>query len=263
MAERLPIIVFSGPSTQLKVQLATHVATQAKPTVEYTVLSDLAPEAFGSVLTNRLQLSGCMCCVGAVTLMTQLMALLRRQRREKTCSGILLIGGAALDCSALIDQLRQPLLIDLVEITKVIYAAQNLNEAHSAAITTADTVFTPSTEIHFDWLRNLAGSNDRTIVSSTQVLMSEGKQLISSDYKQIWSAQTVFDRQRVLTILQSYDAYQCAIDGVFRTQRAWYRWRGTQATLEETSYRRNSYLQINSPNQEKGLLQKIVSQIGT
>jgi hypothetical protein len=263
MAERIPIIVLSGPSTQLKVQLASDLVTQAKPTVEYTVLSDLAPDAFGSELTNRLQLSGCMCCVGAVTLMSQLMALLRSLRREKPHSGILLIGSAALDCSTLIDQLRQPLLIELIEITKVIFAAQTLNEAHLTAITTADTLFTPSAAVHFDWLRELAGSDDRTIVSGTHALMFEGKQPISSDFKHIWSAQTVFDRQRVLTILQRYSAYQNVIDGVFRTERAWYRWRGTQATLEETSYRRNSFLQINPPNQEKDLLQEILSQIGT
>jgi hypothetical protein len=262
MAERIPIIVFSGPSTHLKVRLASEMAAQAKSMVEYTVLSDLPPKAFDLELPNRLQLSGCMCCAGAVTLLTQLMAFLRRQRLEKTPSGILLIGGDALDSSILIDQLRQPLLVNLIEITKVIYAAQSLNEMHSAAITTADTVFTPSADVHFDWLRNLAGSDDRMIVSGAQALMSEARQPISSDDKQVWSAQTVFDRQRLLTVLRRYETYQGAIDGVFRTERAWYRWLGTRATLEETSYRRNSYLQINLPKQEKGLLQRISLQIG-
>jgi hypothetical protein len=263
MAERIPIIVLSGPSTQLKVQVASDLVTQAKPTVEYTVLSDISPDAFGSAFPDRLQLAGCMCCVGAVTLLTQLMALLRRQRREKTHSGIMLLGGAALDCSTLIDQLRQPLLIDLVEITKVIYVSQSLNQAHLTAITTADTLFTPAAAVHVDWLQDLAGSDDRVLVSGTQGLMAEGKQAISSDFKHVWPEKTVFDRARLLATLQRFGAYQSAIDGVFRTERAWYRWRGTQTSFEETSYRRNSYLQISQPNLEKGLLQRMLSQIGT
>jgi hypothetical protein len=264
MAERLPIIVFIGPSSPLKVQLAGKIATDLLP-LRYAVFSDPGTDLFGPTFSDRIELAGCMCCIGAMTLMAQLTTLLRRERRENKYAGLLLIAGAKADAAQLIDQLRQPLLIDLVEVINVIYVTQTLIEEQSLVITSADTIFTSTNRLvsksESRWLSRLAGSDERRIVSDRLGLTRRAEALLPSDFKRTWPAETCFDRQQLSAFFHRHEALSIAFDGVFHTQRAWYRWHGINATMEETGYRRQSYFQVDPSIVSKSVFQTLSSQI--
>jgi hypothetical protein len=257
VGRRLPIVVLTGPAEHLKVQLANALLNTI--TTSYAVISETAlsaaitpPDRLERKL-EKFTVDGCLCCVGAVTLLAQLTRLLRAQRREKTYEGLLLIAGPQSKSAALIDQLRQPLLADLVEVSTVVYAATKLIEAQTEEIACADGVFlsteqtpTPSAE-SAAWLDELPGNDERTVTNEVTQLLSFGSPSHDTGNKVVWAAERVFDRRSLQTLFDQAAQAGLCFDAVFHTHRAWYRWKVLSReersfSMLETTYRRQSYL---------------------
>jgi hypothetical protein len=202
---------------------------------------------------EKFTVDGCLCCLGAVTLMAQLTRLLRAQRREKTYQGLLLIAGAQSKSATLIDHLRQPVLADLVEVSTVVYASTTLIDAQTEEIACADVVFlsgeqTPTlSAVSSAWLEELPGSDERKVTNEVTQLLSFGPSSCETGNKVVWAAERVFDRQRLQPLFNQAAQAGLCFDAVFRTSRAWYRWKALSReegsfTMLETTYRRQSYL---------------------
>jgi hypothetical protein len=257
VGRRLPVIVLTGPADDLKVQLANDVLKALA--FSYAVVSE---SVIGALITQSnqsdqgvktLNVDGCLCCIGAVTLMAQLTRLLRAQRRDNQYPGILLVAGAQTKSAVLIDQLRQPLLAELVEVSTVVYACSKVLAAQADDIAASDVVycnqkqtaelpFTPAT-----WLADLAGSDERVFIRDVAQLQVFAPPTKTTMNKVVWPAEESFDRQKLQSLFEQAVKTGLHFDAVFRTQRAWYRWARLnntklEATMLETTYRRQSYL---------------------
>jgi hypothetical protein len=257
VGRRLPILVMTGPAADLKAQLANFVLKSLA--VSYAVVSE---SAIGASIAGSDQpaqnvktftVDGCLCCIGAVTLMAQLTRLLRAQRRENKYQGILLVAGAQTNSAVLIDLLRQPLLAELVEVSTVIYICSKVLLADAEEVACADVVFfgqkcpadlrlTPEM-----WFTELPGSEDRVFTSDIAHLQDLAVPKSTTINKVVWPAENVFDRQKLQNIFDQAVKDGLHFDAVFRTQRAWYRWAllnntRPNAPMLETAYRRQSYL---------------------
>jgi hypothetical protein len=257
VGRRLPIIVLTGPVDDLKAQLASFLLKSSASS--YAVISESAIGASiaGSDQSaqgaNTFNVDGCLCCIGAVTLMAQLTRLLRAQRRENKYQGILLVAGAQTKSPVLIDQLRQPLLAELMEVSTVVYTCSKVFAAHAEEVEAADIVFcsqefqaaldlTPAT-----WLADLPGSDDRLLVSDVAQLRDLARPPSTRINQFAWPAEKIFDRQKLQKLFEQAAKDGLHFDAVFHTQRAWYRWRVLnntqhQAPILETAYRRQNYL---------------------
>jgi hypothetical protein len=253
---RLPIIILAGPADDLKVQLAKHLIgfhARSFAIVAESALGDrIALAVWGSAQPNQISIDGCLCCVGAVTLMAKLMRLLRADRQKRMHQGLLVVAGTQTKSDAFIDQLRQPLLANLVEVKTVIYATHEMTEAQADAIACADVVYSsqivdnPSV-LSARWLRELPGSDERVYTLANQRLPDLFSLMNPINCKGVWPAEKIFLRQKAQSLLEQAAKDGICFDAVLRTPRAWYRWRVSgdekYATLpQETTYRRHSYL---------------------
>jgi hypothetical protein len=257
VGRRLPIIVLTGPVDDLKVQLANFLLKTSASS--YALVSETAISASIAVRdrspgnSERFTVDGCLCCIGAVTLMAQITRLLRAQRRENNYQGLLLIAGAQTKSAVLMDQLRQPVLADLVEVSTVVYTASELLVTQAEEIAAADIVFLnenpmPTSEVISDrWLHELPGSQERVFTTDVANFHDFASLKSSTRYEAIWPAEKIFDRQKLQRLFNQATEDNLSFDAVFRTQRAWYRWRVLDDTkhlspMLETTYRRQSYL---------------------
>jgi hypothetical protein len=253
---RLPIIILAGAADDLKVRLANQLnGSQARSfaiVVESTLGDRIALAAGGSAQPNQISIDGCLCCVGAVTLMAKLMRLLRADRQKRMYQGLLVVAGTHTKSDTLIDQLRQPLLANLVEVKTVIYATHDMTDAQADAIASADVIYSsqivdnPSV-LSARWLRELPGSDERVCAPADQRLPDLTSLMSPTNCKGVWPAEKIFSRQKAQSLLEQAAKDGVCFDAVLRTPRAWYRWKAPgdekYATLpEETTYRRHSYL---------------------
>jgi hypothetical protein len=257
VGRRLPIIVLTGPVDDLKARLANfllNTSASSYALVSETAMSDLIASVDQSPKDlERFTVDGCLCCIGAVTLMAQITRFLRSQRRENKYQGLLLVAGTQTKSAVLIDQLRQPVLADLVEVSAVVYAASELLLTQAEEVTVADIVFLnqkhlPSLQaLSAGWLYELPGSQERVFTTDVGRFHDLTKLKGSVRYEAIWPAEKTFDRRNLQNLLAQAAKDGLCFDAVFRTQRAWYRWRVLSATkhlspMLETTYRRQSYL---------------------
>jgi hypothetical protein len=267
VGHRLPIIVLTGPADELKAQLAhlilkfsaLHSSALSSSALAYAVVSESAISASiaksnpSAKSLETFSVDGCLCCIGAVTLMAQVTRLLRAQRRENQYQGILVIAGAQTKCAALIDQLRQPLLAELVYVSTVVHVGSKILQADADEISAADIVYCSQEQqaelrlISPLWLADLPGGEDRVFTS--QIEQAHDLVLPKSAIvnKVIWPAEKSFDRQKLQSLFDEAVKDGLCFDAVFHTQRAWYRWRVLNITqhlapILETAYRRQSYL---------------------
>lgn len=254
---RLPILILTGPAEDLKVRLANSLVQSSASS--YAVIAESAMSAMiveqeqAVQRPRRFNVDGCLCCVGAVTLMAQLTRLLRAQRRENNHRGILLVAGAQTKSAVLLDQLRQPLLADLVKVSTVVYVCSRVLEIQADDIVAADVLYAgeqqngvkPLDSTH--WLADLPGNEDRVLMSDFAQLPGLVLPVRDARNKMVWPAERVFDRQKLQRLFEQAAKDGLYFDAVFRTQRAWYRWRKQcnaqrLAPTLETAYRRQSYL---------------------
>jgi hypothetical protein len=271
VASRLPITVLTGPVDDLKVQLAHFLIKTSTST--YVVVSDeatsalIAPEGL-----EKFNVDGCLCCIGAVTLMAQLTRLLRTQRREKKYQNILLVAGAQTKSAALLDLLRQPLLADLVVVSSVIFACSKILMNQAEDIVAADVVYYGSQLISDEpstpatWLTDLPGSDDRVFVSDMALLKDGPLAVNNTEDRTVWPAEMTFDRQNLQNLFDQAAKDGLRFDAVFHTQRAWYRWRvignaQPVAPLQETTYRRHSYLHWHSSQESLAAFRALTAAI--
>jgi hypothetical protein len=268
---RLPIIVLAGPADDLKLRLSNHLMesnARSYAIVAESALGDRIARAVGDSAQpnhkpNQISIDGCLCCVGAVTLMAKLMRLLRADRQKKMHQGLLVVAGTQTKLDALIDQLRQPLLANLVEVKTVIYATHEMTEAQADAIASADIVYSsqivenPSV-LSAPWLLELPGSDKRVCTLANQHLPDLFSLMNSTNCKGVWPAEKVFSRQKAHSLFEQAAKDGVCFDAVLHTPRAWYRWKTPSdekyATLpQETTYRRHSYLHCwpGTPMQER------------
>jgi hypothetical protein len=256
ISSRLPIIVLAGAADDLNVQLANVLLRSYCKS--YAVLSESASgvaiePADGIFETpDQFLINGCLCCLGSVTLMAQLTRLLRAQRREQKYQGLLVIAGSHTRCDLLIDQLRQPLLADLVQVKSVVYAAHKISEIQSDAITSADVVYLSPNEnessvLTAPWLLALPGNDDRVFTFDIQQLRDLEKLSESTNSDNHWPAEKIFSRQNAHRLFEQAAMQGICFEAVLHTQRAWYHWKVLQdrkytLLMQETTYRRNSYL---------------------
>jgi hypothetical protein len=185
--------------------------------------------------------------------MAQLTRLLRAQRRENQYQGILVVAGAQTKSAALIDQLRQPLLVELVYVSTVVHVGPKILAAHVDDISAADIVYCSheqQAELRLAlplWLADLPSGEDRVFTSQIEQANDLVLPKSATINKVIWPAEKTFDRQKLQNLFDKAVKDGLCFDAVFRTQRAWYRWRvlnNTQhlAPILEMAYRRQSYL---------------------
>jgi hypothetical protein len=257
VGRRLPIIVVTGPADDLKVQLANSLlktsATSYALVSESAIGASISGSGQSPQSAEKFNVDGCLCCIGAVTLMAQLTRLLRAQRRGNNYQGILLVAGAQTKSSALIDLLRQPILAGLVEVSTVVYICPKILESQAEDIMAADVVYCSQEHVAdllakpAPWLADLPGAEDRVLASDIAQLQDLILLQRAQANKAIWPAERTFDRQKLQNLFDQAAKDGLCFDAVFRTQRAWYRWRvlrNTQhlAPILETAYRRQSYL---------------------
>jgi hypothetical protein len=257
VGRRLPIIVITGPVDDLKVQLANSLLKTSASS--YAVLSESSMSASIAGTNHspqgveKFNVDGCLCCIGAVTLMAQLTRLLRAQRRESKYQGILLVAGVQTKSAVLIDHLRQPLLSELIEVSTVVYTCIGILKAQTEEIVVADVLyFSQEQEADFlatqsSWLADLPGSEDRVLASDVAQLKDFGLVKSTAMHKVVWPAEKTFDRQKLQNLFNQAAKDGLRFDAVFHTQRAWYRWRVLSdaehlAPMLETTYRRQCYL---------------------
>jgi hypothetical protein len=267
VGHRLPIIVLTGPADELKAQLANlilkssalHPSALSSSALSYAVVSESAISASiaksnqSAKSLETFSVDGCLCCIGAVTLMAQLTRLLRAQRRENQYQGILVVAGAHTKCAVLIDQLRQPLLAELVYVNTVVHVCLKILQVDADEISASDIVYCSQEqqdELRLTpalWLADLPGGEDRVFTSHIDQAHDLVLPKSATINKVIWPAEKTFDRQKLQNFFDKAVKDGLCFDAVFRTQRAWYRWRvlnNTQhlAPILETAYRRQSYL---------------------
>ncbi len=257
VGRRLPIIVVTGPADDLKAQVATSLLKTSSSSYALVSESTIGASIDGAdqppQSVKKFGVDGCLCCIGAVTLMAQLTRLLRAQRRENSYQGILLVAGAQTKSSVLIDLLRQPILAELVEVKAVVYICPEMLESQAENIMVADVLYCGQGYMvdllakPAAWLADLPGSEDRVLASDIAQLQDLTMLQRPQANKAVWPAERTFDRQRLQNLFDQAAKVGLCFDAVFRTQRAWYQWRllkNTQhlAPTLETAYRRHSYL---------------------
>jgi hypothetical protein len=266
MAYRLPVIVLTGPADDLKVLLAKSLD---EVLTSFAFMSETTLGVEISRL-DRVAIDGCMCCVGAVTLMTHITRLLRVQRNDRRYEGLLLVAGAQTKTAELIDLLRQPLLNNLISVSKVIYANHRLMIEQSEELAAADIVYSGRTleqQVGNSWLLELPGWQQRVFLSDQAhlqhfVLSNTNTNTISkatSNERIIWPETKIFDRQSLKRLFDQAYIDGLRFDAVFRTQRAWYRWTALENSkypvhMRETTFRHNSYLHCYPTKEAEKLL---------
>jgi hypothetical protein len=282
-AKRLPFIVLTGPTDSLKFELARTIRS-ADDTRRFLVLTDVLGVLGVSDLSdhqanyqaqsdseNSLRIAGCLCCTGAVTLLTKVIQLLRAERRQKNYDAVLVVAGPSTEGAKLLDHLRQALLAELIEVQNVIYISSTSPKIEqSAEITVADFVVTPDqphTDEEMQWVHELPGHQER-VFRSTLDFSAHFTALVNAPNHstlryRVWPPTKVFNRQAITTLTEKYVAQGLAFDAVFRTERAWYRWqlKATHVHCEETTYRRQSYVSSCSSFELNSLFDELLLQI--
>jgi hypothetical protein len=257
VGRRLPIIVVTGPADDLKAQLATSLLKTSASSYALVSESAIGVSINGAdpspQSVKKFSVDGCLCCIGAITLMAQLTRLLRAQRLENNYQGILLVAGAQTKSSVLIDLLRQPILAELLEVKTVVYICPEMLESQAEDIMAADVLYCGQeygadlTAQPAAWLADLPGTEDRVLASDIAQLQDLTMLHRPQASKAVWPAERIFDRQKLQNLFHQAAKDGLCFDAVFRTQRAWYRWRVLRNTQHlapalETAYRRQSYL---------------------
>jgi hypothetical protein len=247
----------TGPADDLKAQLANSLlktsASSYALVSESAINASIAGTDQSPQSVEKFNVDGCLCCIGAVTLMAQLTRLLRAQRRGNNYQGILLVAGAQTKSSVLIDLLRQPILAELVEVSTVVYIFPKMLESQAEDIMAADILYCGQGHVAdllakpAAWLADLPGAENRVLASDVAQLQDLIVPQRTQANKAIWPAERTFDRQKLQSLFEQAAKDGLCFDAVFRTQRAWYRWRVLRNTQHlaptlETAYRRQSYL---------------------
>ena len=251
--KKLPVMVLTGmnDTTKNDVLNTWHRHTKGN----WAVLSNAVCLAKNSG-HMRFTLGGCACCTGRVALMTALTKVLREFRRPPALlkpnilpvQGVVIELPASGDSAAMMDQLNQPLLADLIDVQLVLHVRSTRGVEPSAAeiamMNTAWLIADTESAVKAELLEKVSTCSETVFLLSESFAHDVARHLMLRNQavpsRVLFDTKTIFNRTALRALLAQNTASWMG-KGVFRTEREWYGYENGQWCV--TRFRRYSYWQ--------------------